>query len=451
MRCRLFAALRPPGAAAFAAPQENKETDFTMDALALFWQELTARPDFWGFISIPLVAAIVTWMHVWWAMQMVFYPLEFVGLSLPRRAGGKALHLLGWQGIIPRKARKMSDIVFERVIARVGSVSDFMKQMEPEKVGQFVARSVEEHIEEYTDAVMCERNSLLWENLPLRLRRRVYSHVRRHLPQVMDALVQAIIGDIEQLVDVKEMCGRQMEADKALVVRIFQEVGHAEIRFIINASFWIGLGFGFLQMVLFWFLPWHGLLPLYAAVLGLLTNWIALAMVFRPVDPIKVGPFSFQGLFLRRQAEVADKFAELTSQEMLTISRFMREVLSGEQSGRARNLIRRHVGALVDMNVLARTGAQLAIGPSGYADLKSTIVEKGTSMALGPLESDKGFNRDRAAALARLFSQKMRAMTPREFQDLLRPAFQEDEWILLVLGFVTGFAAGMAQLMLGFQ
>ena len=422
-----------------------------MDSLALFWQELSARPDFWGFVSIPLVAAVVTWLHVWWAMQMVFYPLEFVGLSLPRRAGGKALHLLGWQGIIPRKARKMSDIVFENVIRRVGSVSDFMRQMEPEKVGQFVARSVEEHIEDYTDAVMCERNSLLWENLPLRLRRRVYAHVRRHLPKVMDALVQAIIGDIEQLVDVKDMCGRQIEADKALMVRIFQEVGHAEIRFIINASFWIGLAFGGLQMVLFWFLPWHGLLPVYAAVLGLLTNWIALAMVFRPVDPVKVGPFTFQGVFLRRQAEVADQFAALTSQEMLTISRFMREVLDGQRSGRARQLIRRHVSALVDMNVLARTGAQLAIGPAGYADLKAVIVEKGSQLALAPLENDREFNRDRAAALARLFSEKMRAMTPRQFQDLLRPAFQEDEWILLALGFVTGLAAGSVQLLLGFQ
>lgn len=422
-----------------------------MTQLALFWQELSARPDFWGFISIPLVAAIVTWLHVWWAMQMVFYPLEFIGLSLPRRAGGRALHLLGWQGIIPRKARKMSDIVFERVISRVGSVQDFMRQMEPEKVGQFVARSVESHIEEYTDAVMCERNSLLWENLPLRLRRRVYEHVRRHLPNVMDSLVQAIIGDIEELVDVKEMCGRQMEADKALVVRIFQEVGSEEIRFIVNASFWIGLAFGVVQMVLFWFLPWHGLLPLYAAVLGLLTNWLALSMVFRPVNPVKVGPFTLQGLFLRRQTEVADKFAALTSQEILTISRFMREVLNGERSGRARQLIRRHVSAMLDFSVLARTGAQLAIGPTGYADLKSTIVDMGTNMALAPLETDKGFNRERAAALAHLFSSKMKSMTPREFQDLLRPAFQEDEWILLVLGALTGFAAGMVQLMLGFQ
>ncbi len=37
-----------------------------------------------------------------------------------------------------------------------------------------------------------------------------------------------------------------------------------------------------------------------------------------------------------------------------------------------------------------------------------------------------------------------------QFQDLLRPAFQEDEWIFLVLGAVTGLIAGSIQLTLGF-
>ncbi|MDF3031669.1 MAG: hypothetical protein K0R03_2227 [Moraxellaceae bacterium] len=419
-----------------------------MTELTQFWQELSARPDFWGFISIPFVAAIVTWLHVWWAMQMVFYPLEFMGLRVG--AKGRGLPILGWQGIIPRKARKMSDIVIDRVIAKMGSPAEFMRQMEPEKVSEFVVKSVESHIEEYTDEVMCERHSLLWENLPRSLKRRVYDHARRNLPKVMESLVEAIIGNIDDLVDVKEMCGRQMEQDKALIVRIFKEVGDKEIRFIINASFWIGLGFGFVQMVLFYFLPWHGMLPLYAAVLGLLTNWIALAMVFRPLNPVKIGPFTFQGLFLRRQREVADKFADLTAQEMFTVGRFMREVLTGERSSRAKQLIKRHVSVLVDYSVLARTGAQLAIGPTGFADLKTTLIDKSTRMALEPLENSKSFNQERAAVLAKVFSGKMKEMTPAEFQDLLRPAFQEDEWILLVLGFVTGLIAGWAQLMLGF-
>lgn len=422
-----------------------------MSAVASFWHELAARPDFWGFISIPIVAALVTWAHVWCAIQMVFYPLEFVGLKTPwlERKLNLRMHLFGWQGIIPRKARKMSDVVVDRAILRMGSVSDFLREMEPAKIGQFIANAVEARVEEYTDEVMCERNRVLWENLPMLVRRQVYRYVRRNLPEVMDGLVRAVIDDIERLVDVKRMCGNQMEADRSLIVRIFQEVGDREFRFIVNSSFWIGLAFGVVQMALFYFLPWHGMLPLYAAILGWLTNWLALAMIFRPLNPLRLGPFTFQGLFLRRQEAVSDKFAELTSQEMLTVAHFMREMLTGERSDRTRTLIRRHIAPLVDASPLTRTAVQLTMGPAGYSKLKSAIANKSADMALDPL-ADRAFNRDRALALARLLAGKMKAMAPVEFQDLLRPAFQEDEWILLVLGGVTGLVAGTAQLLIGF-
>jgi len=419
--------------------------------LAAFWQELSARPDFWGFISIPIVAAIVTWAHVWWAVKMMLYPIDYIGIRTPRlrKLLGINIDLLGWQGIIPRGARRMSDIVVDNAISKMGSVSDFVRQMEPEKIGNYVAQHVSSRIEEYTDEAMTERNAVFWENLPPLVRKGVYRHVRNNLPNVMQRLIHAVIDDIDNLVDVKEMCGRQLEADRALVVRLFSEVGDAEFRFIVNVSFWIGLGFGLLQMLLFYFLPWHGMLPLYAAVLGLLTNWLALAMVFRPLNPVRLGPFSFQGLFLRRQAAVSDKFAELCSQEILTIHRFMSEMLIGEKSDRARRLIKRHISTLVDDSPIARTGAQVMMGAAGYSEFKTRIADQGAAFALLPL-ADKDFNRERSAALAELLAGKMKEMSPAEFQDLLRPAFQQDEWILLVLGAVTGLLAGTAQLLLGF-
>lgn len=422
-----------------------------MTELAAFWQELSARPDFWGFISIPIVAAIVTWAHVWWAVKMMMYPIDFIGIRTPRlrKALGIPFDLLGWQGIIPRAARRMSDIVVDNAISKMGSVSDFVRQMEPEKIGNYVAQHVSSRIEEYTDEAMCERNAVFWENLPPLVRKGVYRHVRQNLPRVMQRLIHAVINDIDNLVDVKEMCGRHLENDRALVVRLFSEVGDAEFRFIVNVSFWIGLGFGVLQMLLFYFLPWHGMLPLYAAVLGLLTNWLALAMVFRPLNPIRFGPFSFQGLFLRRQAAVSDKFAELCSQEILTIHRFMSEMLVGENSERARRLIKRHISTLVDDSPLARTGAQAVMGAVGYSEFKTRIADQGAAFALQPL-ADRKFNQERSAALAELLAGKMKEMSPAEFQDLLRPAFQQDEWILLLLGAVTGLLAGTAQLLLGF-
>jgi len=69
---------------------------------------------------------------------------------------------------------------------------------------------------------------------------------------------------------------------------------------------------------------------------------------------------------------------------------------------------------------------------------------------LQPL-SETEFNHDRARVIAAIFSSRMKAMSAREFQDLLRPAFQEDEWIVIFLGGVLGALAGWVQLITGFS
>lgn len=407
--------------------------------LAQFWAELYARPDFWGFVSIPFVAAIVTWIHVWMAMQMVFWPLEFIGFKDP---------WFGWQGIIPRKARKMAGIVVDKSLAKLGSLDEFFTEMEPEKIAAHMATAVSGRVEEFTDEIMAERNPVLWENLPMIVKQRVYTRVRKQIPEVMDDLMKQMHGNINDLVDIKSLVVKLLDSDKALMVRMFKEVGQNEINFVINVSFWIGLFFGVIQMVMFYFVPWHNGLPLYAAVLGLATNWIALNMVFRPLNPVKIGPWKIQGVFLKRQAAVSDHYAYLTTTEMLTVGNIMREILTGDRSHRTHLLIKKSMSSLVD-SVPVRTAAQMTMGPTGYAQLRNTIAEKAAHMSLGPL-NEPAFNKARGKVLEKILSERMKALTSSEFQDLLRPAFQEDEWIFLVLGAVTGLFAGTVQLMLGF-
>ncbi|MFA5123114.1 hypothetical protein [Zavarzinia sp.] len=411
-----------------------------MTELAAVWQELYARPDFWGFISIPIVAAVVTWGHVWMAIQMVFYPIDFVGLLPP---------LLGWQGIIPRKAEKMAGIVVDKTLSKLGSVGDFLTQMNPELIAAYVANAIERRIEEIVDEVMEEHNKVLWQNLPRMVRSRVYNHVREKLPDVMLEMMMEIMAEVDNLVDLRAMVVRQMAADRGLMVRMFREVGSKEFKFIVNISFWIGLGFGFVQMGLFYFVPAHWLLPLYAAVLGLVTNWVALAMVFRPLNPVKLGPWKIQGVFLKRQVEVAEKFAELSANEILTIGRITREIITGKHAARTRLIVKRHLMPILESPV-ARATMQVALGAEAYAAMRTTVADKSADLALDPME-DERFNKDRAKVLQGKLAERIRALSSAEFQDMLRPAFQEDEWILLVLGAVTGLAAGTAQLLLGFQ
>ena len=58
---------------------------------------------------------------------------------------------------------------------------------------------------------------------------------------------------------------------------------------------------------------------------------------------------------------------------------------------------------------------------------------------------DPDFNRDRAEVVAVAISEQMKSLTSEEFQDVLRPAFQEEEWQLMLAGGVLGALAGLIQ------
>jgi uncharacterized membrane protein YheB (UPF0754 family) len=429
-----------------------------------WWDALRSRPDFWGFITIAPVAATVTWLHVWMALKMVFYPLDFWGLRLGPLP-------LGWQGIVPRKAGKISGIIVDQTLSKLGSLQEFFAAMNPDEMAAYLSEAIEGDLDELIDDLMYERHALLWENLPYAIKRRIYAQARQQLPEVLRELVTELTYSVENLVDMRGMVVRQMENDRALMVRMFLKVGQKEINFIWHISFVIGFAFGILQMGIWLVVPWHWTIVFWAALWGFLTNWIAIWMVFNPVDPVRfrapqlvkrvqgfpwirpcvphLGTYTLHGAFMRRQAEVAEVFAGITTHELITLHNIMKEMMYGPYADRTRRIIKRHINQALS-TPLVRTTLQLGLGPKNFAQLKVDLVEKSIQATMGPV-ADPVLNHSRAEKIFGLIRDRIRALSPPEFQSLLRPAFQEDEWILIVLGGVTGALAGYLQYVLGFK
>lgn len=391
-------------------------------------------PDSWKFLSIPLVAAFVGWFTNWVAIKLTFYPLEFVGKP----------PFLGWQGIIPAKVEKMASIVVDQTLSKLGTLDEFFQEMEPEKISHHIHEFIDDRLETYTDEVMHEKNEVLWANLPLTLKRRFYARTRKQLPKLTKALVADIGSHIEELVDLKHMIVSQMSDDKALMNRVFYEVGEQEFNFVIRSGAVFGFLFGIIQMLTWIFFQDNWILPAFGLLVGLATNWIALNLIFRPLEPIQIGPLKIQGLFLKRQQEVSETFCKLVTEEVLTIKRIVEEMMHGPRQDRTKVLVKRHLKPIIDA-ASVRTLAQLTVGLSGYANLKQTLEDKAMEVSVDPFEN-KAFVKERAEVVAELFKTRMAQLSPAEFQELLRPAFQEDEWILILMGGILGALAGVSQL-----
>jgi uncharacterized membrane protein YheB (UPF0754 family) len=398
------------------------------------------HPDFWKFASIPVVAAFVGWSTNWVAVKLTFLPLEFRGWP----------PLLGWQGIIPSKAAKMAGTFIDSTMSRLGTLPEVFEHMEPEKISQHINRSLKPRMDDLTDEVMLETNPILWENLLLLVRQRIYSRVEESLPRLVDNLVREIGESVEDLVDLKDMITTRLVTDKALLNRLFLESGAAEFKFIIHSGFYFGFLFGLIQLAVWIVYPAWWILPFFGLLVGLATNWIALNLIFRPLYPKKFGPFTLQGLFLKRQVEVAGVWCGIVTREILTVRALTHAMIYGPRADRTRTLIKKHIKPLVDDAVgIVRPVAQVAVGMEGFARIKERVGEKALDISADPFDNHI-FNEDRAIVVEGFMRQRMEGLPPDQFQDLLRPCFQEDEWKLVLMGGVLGALAGFAQLLLVF-
>lgn len=411
-----------------------------LEAAWIWLRGALADPETWKYVSIPFVAGIVGWGTNWVAIKMTFAPLEFRGIR----------PWLGWQGIIPSKAGKMARIFVDQTMHRLGTIEELFREMDPQKMATHISRVMQERLEYYTDEILFLNRSVAWQRLPRPIRQRVYDRVRQELPHLVDNLMADIAENISELLDFKHMITTQLENDKALLNRLFQESGREEFRFIVKSGFYFGFLFGLVQLGVWIFYQGWWVLPLAGLIVGYATNWLALNIIFRPLEPTRIGPWTIQGLFLKRQKEVAGAWTHVVTEEILTLQNLVYAMLNGPHSEKVKDLIRSHIRPVADEAAgLLLPFAELAMGEATFERIRDSVGDKAVEVSTDPFDHWP-FVRERGEVIERLLRERMEAMPPDQFQDLLRPCFQEDEMILILVGAALGLAAGTAQLVFVF-
>eukprot|EP00466_Bigelowiella_natans_P016698 jgi/Bigna1/76825/fgenesh1_pg.44_\ len=335
-----------------------------------------------------------------------------MSIGLPLRVWeNQPFGIFGWQGIVPAKAGMMSTRMVDMVTSNLICVPEVFGRLSPGKVSECLMPMVQD--------VMCVPKGLRWLSFPF------LSHCLRQ--STMD-----LQRHIESILSLKDLVVGEMLRDRTILVDLFQKVGHQELRFLTDSGLFFGFLLGIIQMVIWLLFPRQWTLPVGGAVVGYLTNWIALKMIFEPVNPVSVfGLFKLQGMFLRRQAEVSVAFSEHLSSTVLTSQKMWGDMLKGAGSDNFFDLLRRNVPWFLPTSIVG----------SIFERLRSVLPDSPGHVL--HLYADK------ALELETTLIEKMRMMTPAEFEGVLHPIFQEDEFTLILAGAVLGGIAGAVQQRLG--
>jgi uncharacterized membrane protein YheB (UPF0754 family) len=388
------------------------------------------------YASIPVTSAVVGWITNVLALKMTFFPVEFIGIK----------PYIGWQGIIPSKAKKMSILSVDLWTTKLVDVKELFAQIDPKQVAEEMRPQFDRLAKEIMDEYMEVQMPNVWNKLPESAKKVAYARISKDMPNVVTEIMEDVKENIEEVFDLKAMVVQRLMQDKSLLNEIFLKCGREEFKFIERSGLYFGFLFGLIQMVIWYFFPEWWILPLCGLIVGFATNWLALILIFQPVEPVSIFGKKFQGLFITRQNEVSAEYAAMLANEIFTFDRIFAAIINGPTKDRFIELIAEHAKDAIDDGLgMSKSVVKLIAGERSYEKMKDLAVQK-TLKELPKSMKPVFPYAEEAMDLETVFRTKMQALSPPEFVGFLRPVFQEDELKLIMVGAVLGMAAGFGQL-----
>jgi len=190
------------------------------------------------------------------------------------------------------------------------------------------------------------------------------------------------------------------------------------------------------------------LLPLIAALIGWITNYLAVKMLFHPKLPISILGISVQGVFPKRQGQLARKLGELVSDELFSVEEISTKIKEFSTSPETITLI----GEKIEKTIREKLVKSF---PMLSMFLSDDMIEKVTSLFKSELrdfikESSDGLAQklEEELDVRQMVREKVEAFSSDKLEQLLFSLMKKEFRFIELVGALLGFLIGCIQVAL---
>jgi uncharacterized membrane protein YheB (UPF0754 family) len=404
------------------------------------WQEI--QHDFGAnwliYLSMPFVAAFVGWSTKIVALEMIYRPLEFKGIGP-----------LGWQGIVPRRAGKVGSKTIDLLTANLLKPEELLERIDATEAVEALRAPLVAAVDEISRDLAEQIRPGLWDSLPDAARKAVQGRIQAQAPRIKENMLNEMKADLGRYVDLQFLAVTTLVRNKDKLVKLMRGVSDNAMAFVRRSGIYFGLVIGLVQMVA-WALfknPW--IMPAFGFAVGFISDYIALNMLFRPVQPKKfLGIIEFQGMLHAQRDKITRDYAKILADDLFSPDILLDGILKGPGSDKLFALAAKEVEAAIDAQTgIAGPIVVLAVGTKRYRALKDRVVQ----LVLDRLPTTLLEAQDYAVGVIDLENtivEKMNQLTNEEYESILRPIFKDDEPLMIAVGGILGGVVGELQVLL---
>ena len=186
------------------------------------------------------------------------------------------------------------------------------------------------------------------------------------------------------------------------------------------------------------------ILPFIAAGIGWFTNYLAIKMLFYPREEKNFFFFKLQGIFPKRQDEMARRQAKLVSKELFNVDDIKNDLMGPEMYEKIHEAIEEEIDSYLKEKMEKLPGMITAfISDSNVEKIKRTVTDEATQFV--PRITDQFLGKLEEVNVEQLVYEKVRNYSSEKLEKMLMSVLKSELKYIEMAGGVLGFIVGLVQ------
>lgn len=182
------------------------------------------------------------------------------------------------------------------------------------------------------------------------------------------------------------------------------------------------------------------LMPLIGAFIGWATNLLAIKLLFRPIQPVKIPftPFVVQGVIPKRKEDISRNIAEALEKEIISSDEIVERLTSDKIKDQLLTQIKKHVFEKVSLKLPGFLSGTIK-------NILNEIIDKYGVSILNELEGNIISSLKGEINLQKMVEEKINSFDFEQLENIIIQLAKSELKQIEVLGGVIGFFVGLIQ------
>lgn len=178
-------------------------------------------------------------------------------------------------------------------------------------------------------------------------------------------------------------------------------------------------------------------------IIGWITNYLAIKLMFRPFNEIKVPilNFTFQGLIPKRKGEIAKTIAFTIEKELFSTSELIENMLTQENQQQILHFLKIKLTTVVK----EKLPPMLAMFSPAITNMVDSVIEKEGASILREIMTQGGEMLTENVQVSTLVEEKINSLDLEKLEEIILSIAKKELKHIEILGGVLGFIIGLIQ------